>query len=90
MAPKADPYADFELMTSKGLVDVIQNDVVGLAVSRKAIIIAERQDDYEMLDTFIHEMLHISLPRASEKEVARISRDISKLLWSAGYRRIKR
>jgi hypothetical protein len=90
MSPRANPYADFEIELSVGVVDVIQSDNNGLALHRPAIVIAPKQTPYETLDTFIHEGLHHILPDASEKDIHKYSRDLSKLLWSAGYRRLPR
>jgi hypothetical protein len=89
MSPRANPFADFEIELSIGTIDVIQSDNAGLALSRPAIVIAPKQSPYETLDTFIHEPLHLLLPNFTEAQIATLSRDLSKILWSAGYRRRK-
>lgn len=40
------------------------------------------------LDTLIHEMLHAAHPKMIEKEVHDTARDIAKVLWKWGYRKI--
>lgn len=87
MSPRANPFADFEIDLSIGTIDVIQSDNAGLALPRPAIVIATKQSPYETLDTFIHEPLHLLLPDFPESRIAQLSRDLSKILWSAGYRR---
>lgn len=42
-----------------------------------------------MLDTLVHEMLHIAYPRMSEQSVRNGSTIISTVLWRKGYRLAK-
>lgn len=41
------------------------------------------------LETLIHESLHACRWRAKEEEVEITARDITRLIWNCGYRRIK-
>lgn len=41
------------------------------------------------LEILCHEKLHIMLPQYDEMEIARMGKDISKLLWQQGYRKDK-
>jgi hypothetical protein len=50
------------------------------------VYIDPRQSKSEMLDTLVHEMLHIAYPRMSEKSVRGGSLAISTALWRRGYR----
>lgn len=56
----------------------------------KLIEIDPRQPSKEYLDTVLHEGLHIVFPKMTEREVAAVSRKLSKLVWRQGYRRIYR
>lgn len=79
---------DFFVGLSNGLVQYIQESYKGLTLSHSpAIIIYHGQKGADEMDTWIHETLHISLPKASEAEVRRISGDVTRVLWKAGYRR---
>jgi hypothetical protein len=40
-----------------------------------------------MLDTFVHEFLHVAFPKMPENEVARAATLIADNLWLQGYRR---
>jgi hypothetical protein len=53
----------------------------------RIIRIATWQTEKEALDTWVHEAMHGIWPDKSEEEVARASRDLSRLLWRLGYRR---
>lgn len=53
------------------------------------VYIDPRQCKSEMLDTLIHEMLHIAYPRMSEQNVRKGSLAISTVLWRKGYRLTK-
>jgi hypothetical protein len=47
-----------------------------------------RQDNREMLDTIIHETLHLLNTRWKELKIRRQTRSIARALWKSGYRRI--
>jgi hypothetical protein len=40
----------------------------------------------EMLDTLVHEFLHVAFPDLSEDAVLEVARDIAVILWDLGYR----
>jgi hypothetical protein len=40
-----------------------------------------------MIDTFVHEFLHVAFPNMSENEVAAAATLIADNLWLQGYRR---
>ena len=40
------------------------------------------------LETLTHESLHIAMPELSEKEVDRVGKVVSKVLWQENYRRV--
>ena len=63
------------------------NTPYGIVASDGNVYIDPRQSKSEMLDTLVHEMLHIAYPRMSERSVRRGSRTISKVLWRRGYRK---
>lgn len=42
----------------------------------------------DMLGTYIHEGLHICLPKESEMKIRGIEKRLCDLLWKAGYRRM--
>ena len=46
-----------------------------------------RQPSSEMLDSAIHEFLHVACPYMSEKNVASTATIIAESLWNMGYRR---
>lgn len=46
-----------------------------------------RQPPFEMLDSAVHEFLHVANPYASEKSVAATATIIAEALWRMGYRR---
>lgn len=60
--------------------------VFGMVNTDGHIYIDPRQNPSEMLDTLIHEMLHVACPYMSEKNVARASEIISTAVWKKGYR----
>jgi len=55
----------------------------------QTITIDTRQRGRELMDTFIHEAMHVANPRLSEKTVHQMANDITAVLWAAGYRRNK-
>lgn len=46
-----------------------------------------RQPPFEMLDSAVHEFLHVACPRMPEKNVAATATIIAEALWKMGYRR---
>ena len=59
----------------------------GTADSR-IIRIGTWQGEQDTLDTVIHEALHCSRPELDEQAVDATARDLSRLLWRLGYRRM--
>ena len=47
-----------------------------------------RQDNFEYLDTLIHEMLHCFLPELAEMHIQKMSTCIAKQIWHKRYRRL--
>lgn len=45
------------------------------------------QPESELLDTLIHEAIHIAMPHLKESRVIKCSNIISDVLWKKGYRR---
>lgn len=52
------------------------------------IEIDPRQTQKEMLDTVIHEKLHIVFPDWDEPKVTKTSKKLSSFLWKLGYRMV--
>jgi len=55
----------------------------------RTIFINDLRGPRTVLDTGIHEALHASEPRMTEKRVVRIAKNVRNLLWKMGYRRPK-
>lgn len=53
------------------------------------VYIDPRQLESEMIDTMVHELLHVAYPHMSEDNVRRGSKVVSDWLWKNGYRRRK-
>lgn len=51
------------------------------------VSIDPRQPEDEMIDTMVHEFLHVACPHMPENEVARAATLIADNLWRQGYRR---
>lgn len=63
----------------------------GLAwVGENKIEIDGRLKSKEYLDTLIHEMLHIYNPTWPETRVAQTATEMTNIIWSKNYRRMKR
>lgn len=61
----------------------------GLAYKEdREIVIDNRIKGLDLLDTIIHESLHIMNPRWAEIKVAGHSKELALLLWEQGYRKI--
>lgn len=87
---RANPYADQELKLSRGTVQIVQGDYKGVVTEGQTIVIVPgEKSETALMDTFIHEALHVTLPRLSEAEVVRVAGDLCKVLYSVGYRRVK-
>jgi hypothetical protein len=52
------------------------------------VYIDPRQKEDELLDTAVHELLHVVCPYMSEKNVHTKATRIAETLWKMGYRRI--
>lgn len=52
----------------------------------RKILIDERLKGRPLLETILHECLHVSFPSASEDHVTESARDIARVLWTLGYR----
>lgn len=53
------------------------------------IYIDPRQSESELLDTMVHELLHLNFKYMSEKNVHNSASNIASTLWRMGYRRKK-
>jgi len=80
---------NFRIRLSRGDVEVIQSDNLGVVTRGTSIVITPGQRGQEELDTWVHETLHVALPKLSETEVSRVASDVAKILWAAGWRRPK-
>jgi hypothetical protein len=61
----------------------------GLAyVNDNEIVLNEDLDDYEMLETMIHEAEHMAHPDESERNVTRNAKFTAQAVWALGYRRV--
>lgn len=80
---------DFWAELSTGRRRMILTPLFGVTVNVPAIIVTPSRESEDRLDTFVHEVLHASLPEMSEAEVVRVAKDIAGVLWKAGYRRPK-
>ena len=56
----------------------------------KVIEVDPRQKSKAYLDTLIHEMLHVYNPDWSEAKVTKTANEMTDIIWSKNYRRIKR
>jgi hypothetical protein len=62
---------------------------VGLAhTDRNLIEIDPRQKPKNLLDTYIHEFIHIRFPDWSENKVKKEAKALTKFLWDLKYRKI--
>jgi predicted SprT family Zn-dependent metalloprotease len=52
----------------------------------RKILIDERLKNRTLLETIVHECIHVSFPSASEDHVTESARDIARVLWTLGYR----
>jgi len=57
--------------------------------SGRLIRIGTWQGEADRLDTVLHEALHAIRPELDETAVDATARDISRLLWRLGYRRVQ-
>jgi hypothetical protein len=48
---------------------------------------AHEGDELKLMDTIIHEVLHIARPRLCERTVAALADELSRTLFQVGYRR---
>ena len=64
---------------------------VGQAYTDARVIeVDPRQRSKSYLDTLIHEMLHVYNPDWSESKVSKTANEMTDIIWSKNYRRIKR
>jgi len=64
---------------------------VGQAYTDARVIeVDPRQRSKSYLDTLIHEMLHVYNPDWSESKVTKTANEMTDIIWSKNYRRIKR
>ena len=64
---------------------------VGQAYTDARVIeVDPRQRSKNYLDTLIHEMLHVYNPEWSESKVSKTANEMTDIIWSKNYRRIKR
>ena len=54
------------------------------------VVIEERQNSKDYLDTLIHEMLHCFAPKWGEKRVADTANEMTRVIWEKKYRRIEK
>ena len=59
----------------------------GMVATDGNVYVDPRQSPSEMLDTIVHEMVHVSCPFMPESRVTNMSYKISEALWKKGYRR---
>ena len=75
---------------STGRWTVELDDRVGFTCETPAIVILPKlPKSREYLNTVLHETLHATLPKISEKEVVRIAHDLTMVLWQIGYRNLR-
>ena len=55
---------------------------------KKEITLDPRQSESELLDSAVHELLHVVFPNASEANVHAKASRIADTLWKMGYRRV--
>ncbi len=77
----------------KATIIVYDNTTKGYAIHATktpmhVINITPAKNDCDLLDTFIHEGLHICDDDLKEPDVARYANFISGMLWQIGYRRV--
>jgi len=60
----------------------------GIAESDGVIYIDPRLKGRKLLEIYIHEVMHLLYPEASEEEVIEKSVILTKLLWRLGYRMV--
>lgn len=61
---------------------------LGQAYSDGLVEIDPRQRSRGLLNTIVHECLHVLLPNASESRVHRMACSITRAAWEAGFRKI--
>jgi hypothetical protein len=49
-------------------------------------LIDSRLEGRKRLEIIFHELIHVSFPTASEDHVTEAARDITRVVWSLGYR----
>ena len=81
-------------MTKKRVKVVERNlgreKALGLAYPDGLVELDPRQDSKEYLDTLIHEILHVLEPKWTEEAVWDAAELLSRKIWKANYRRIRK
>lgn len=75
-------FAEFSKQTGRMV------NLYGRAIPQKAIVVLEKnQPANEYLDTIIHELLHVAMPRMSENNVGRLASWMAWEIWKSSLRR---
>ena len=63
----------------------------GLALEgRRALVeIDPRQGENNLLDTLLHEAMHILFPKLNEMQVRGVAARLTEILWNDGWRRVR-
>lgn len=68
-----------------------RNKAFGMAENAtRTIVVDEGAHSHErdLMDTYIHESLHIAQPELSEEAVVRVAAELADVMWRVGYRRV--
>jgi len=58
-------------------------------LKKRIIYLKPDLTELQLLECLNHEVFHICFPNAFERHVLRFDRNIVKLLWTCGYRRVR-
>jgi len=88
---KPEPIARLTLRNGKK-VEIERNIIMGTCSfgfesSNISIAIDNRLNEFDTLDTLIHEFLHAECPNEKEANIDSLSTSVAKMLWKIGYRR---
>lgn len=64
----------------------LRGNAAGWTYHGQKVLIDDRLAKRSKLETECHEFLHAANPSLSEEAVTRQAKDLSKILWSLGYR----
>lgn len=56
----------------------------------RVIHLASWQSEEELLDTVLHELIHCCRPELEETTVTEMAREMARVAWRLGYRRVER